>query len=125
MFQRPHISPVAEFALSLLIFREGQERKTRELDEVRLALLSRGLSGAAVFPEHFGEFDGITGVLIDDGSEESEKAINKAKRTGDVEYDYSGVDWAAPSQDPDEMDELMRLQQAIFGAQAISLTDED
>jgi hypothetical protein len=127
VFQRRHISPVAEYGLSLLMFREGQERKERELDSIRLSLLSSGRARPDyVFPEAFGQFDSASGYqIVDDGTEESDQAISKAKRTGEVDYDYSDVEWASPSGESEELAELMQLQAALLGAQAITITDED
>lgn len=112
----------------MMMFLERRERRDRDVEAIRLSLLSSGRARPFdVFPETFGQFNPSTGdyEIVDDGSQESERAISKAKRTGDVAYDYSDVEWASPSDSPEELQDLLQLQQALLGAQAISVTDED
>lgn len=72
---------MAEYGLRILLYAEAAEQAKKQERQIRLALLSRGADGHALFPEVFGPGDG------------KEDGVDAA----DVSGDYDRVDWQVPN----------------------------
>jgi hypothetical protein len=113
VFTRP-ISAPAEFGLMILQMLDNNRSIEREVHSVKVALAGNDPSRLPeLFPQWF--------PPLDETSEEGKQAI----ASGDAVEDYSAVKWASPSSDPDSVEEMMRLSEALFANSQVTVTQNN
>lgn len=95
----------------MLMILDSKEEIEKKVEGIKLAMLSFDMTTAKVnFPEYFHE------DVIDYDTPEGQAAIASG-----ASEDYSEVVWESPSNNPQDMEEFLRLNEALADSSHISL----
>jgi hypothetical protein len=117
-----NLSPIAEAGLELLYHLDNREKQTREVGEIKVALIANDPSRLnTLYPQWFTESpeDAADTAIVYDGTPEAEAV----RATGSYVEDYSEVEWVTP--EDQDFEEMLRLAEALAGAQDVTLHQDE